>query len=107
MSQPYGAAISGSSAESGQKHRSGPNFQFLPNLSDLSSDASLTVTIAGTPNPGSVTATLYKDKSGSDDKIADLSNGSTFDASDVDSDDNYYIADPSGATEDFVVYFSA
>lgn len=104
MSQPYGATVSGSSPESGQKHRSGPNFQFL---SGLPSDGSFTVTIAGTPNPGSVTATLYKDKSGSDEEIASLSNGSTFDDDKVNSDDDYYIADPSGASEDFVVYFSA
>ena len=31
----------------------------------------------------------------------------TFDASDVDASSTYYIADPSGASEDFVVYFSA
>jgi hypothetical protein len=104
MSQPYGAAISGSSPEKGQSHRSGPNFQFLP---DLPSDTSLTVTITGTPNAGSVKATLYQDKTGSDKKIAALSNGSTFSTSDVDASDNYYIADPTGATEDFVIYFNA
>ncbi|HEX4495260.1 MAG TPA: hypothetical protein VIE43_06285 [Thermoanaerobaculia bacterium] len=106
MSQPYGAAISGSSKESGQSHRSGPNFQFLSGLPS-EDGATFTVTIAGTPNPGSVSATLYQDKSGSDKKIATVSNGSTFDVSGVDSSDNYYIADPSGATEDFVVYFTA
>jgi hypothetical protein len=104
MSQPYGAAVSGSSPESGQKHRSGPNFQFLPGVP---SSGSFTVAITGTPNPGSVTATLYKDKSGSDEEIASLSNGSTFDADKVNSDGDYYVADPSGATEDFIVYFSA
>jgi hypothetical protein len=93
MSQPYGAAISGSSPMPGQDHRSGPNFQFLP---DLPSDGTVTVTITGTPNPGAITAQLYKD----------LSNGATFDVSKVDSDDDYYIYSPSGATEDFVVYFS-
>jgi hypothetical protein len=104
MSQPYGAAISGSSHESGQSHRSGPNFQFLDGSP---SEGSFTVTIAGTPNPGAVSATLYQDKSGSDKKIADLSNGATFDASSVSSSNDYYVADPSGASEGFVVYFNA
>ena len=105
MSQPYGAAVSGSSPESGQKHRSGPNFQFLPGLP---TSGSLTVTIAGTPNPGSVDAHLYKDNSlGKDDDIGSFKTGGVIDASKVNSDDSYYLADPSGATEDFIVYFSA
>jgi hypothetical protein len=105
MSQPWGAAISGSSTESGQKHRSGPNFQFLPGVP---SSGDLTVTIDATPNAGAVTANLYKDVSlGSDKLISAISMGGTFDASGVDASSTYYIADPSGASEDFVVYFSA
>ncbi len=105
MSQPYAAAISGSSTESGQSHRSGPNFQFLPGSP---TEGDLTVTFDGTPNPGSITANLYQDVSlGSDKNVASLSQGGTVDASKINADDSYYIADPSGATEDFVVYFSA
>lgn len=103
MSQPYGAAISGKSPEPDQNHRSGPNFQFLP---DLPSTGNLTVTITGTPDPASTSAKLYKDQSFSDEFIADLSNGATFDVTLVNSSDSYYVYDPSGATEDFVVYFS-
>jgi hypothetical protein len=105
MTQPYGAAISGSSTESGQKHRSGPNFQFLP---DVPTSGNLTVTIDATPDPSAITANLYQDVSlGSDKLISALSPGATFDASDIDASNSYYVADPSGATEDFVVYFSA
>jgi hypothetical protein len=105
MTQPYGAAISGSSTESGQKHRSGPNFQFLP---DVPTSGSLTVTIDATPNPSAITANLYQDVSlGSDKLILELSPGASLAASDIDASNSYYVADPSGATEDFVVYFSA
>lgn len=103
MSQPYGAAISGKSPEPNQDHRSGPNFRFLP---DLPSTGNLTVTITGTPNPASASAKLYRDKSFSDEFIANLSNGATFAASLVNSGDDYYVSDPKSATEDFVVYFS-
>jgi hypothetical protein len=106
MSQPYGAAISGSSTESGQHHRSGPNFQFLPGLPQ---SGELIVTITGTPNPTSVKANLYMDVTlGSDKLIANLSQSSSFGITkDVTTSGSYYVADPSGASEDFVVYFSA
>ena len=104
MSQPYGAAVSGSSPEKGQSHRSGPNFQFLPGLP---TSGTLTITIAGTPNPGAVYAILYKDKTGSDEKITGFTTGGVVDADKLNSSDGFYIADPSGATEDFIVYFSA
>ena len=91
-------------AESGQAERCGPNFKFLPSLP---SSVELTVTITGTPNPGSVKAKLYKDQFGADEFIADLSDGATLDSSRVNAEDDYYIASPSGATENFIVYFSA
>lgn len=105
MSQPYGAAISSKSPLHGQKHRSGPNFRFLKTLPRK---RQITVTITGTPNPDSVKAQLFKDHLGLDKSIADLSNGSTFDGSKI-KDPNlqdYYIGNPSGATEDFVVIFT-
>lgn len=104
MSQPFGAAISGSGPESGQSHRSGPNFQFLSTVPD---SGNLTVTITGTPNPDDVSANLKKDEAFSDSTIGSLSNGGTIEAKKVNSEDNFYIADPDKASEDFVVYFSA
>ncbi len=105
MSQPWGAAISGSSTESGQKHRSGPNFQFLPGVP---SSGDLTATIDGTPNAGAINANLYQDVSlGSDKLIGGFATGGVIDASKIDASNTYYLADPSGASEDFVVYFSA
>lgn len=107
MSQPYGAGISGSSKESGQSNRSGPNFNFLDTVP--TDDTEITVNITGTPSPDSVSFKLMQDKSFSDPSWGPYSNGDTFKASDVglDAGNDYYLADPSNATEDFVVYFSA
>ena len=91
-------------AESGQSERCGPNFKFLPGLP---SGVELTVTITGTANPGSVKAKLYRDQFGADEFISDLSDGATLDSAKVNTDDEYYIASPSGATGNFIVYFSA
>jgi hypothetical protein len=93
-----------SKIEPGQGDRCGPNFKFLPTLP---SGIKLTVTITGTSNPGSVKAKLYRDQFGEDEFIADLSDGATLDAAIINTDDEYYIASPSGATGNFIVYFSA
>jgi|SRR5215216_3668814 len=104
MNESQAADILGAMAEVGQGERCGPNFQFLPTLP---SDAQLIVTITGTRYPGSVKAKLYRDKFGADEFIADLSDGAYLDAAKIDTDDEYYIASPSGATGNFIVYFSA
>src|ERR1051325_943711 len=101
MNESQVADILTAVSEIGQGERCGPNFKFLPNLPPY---AELSVTITGTQYPGSVKATLYRDKFGADEFVAHISNGSYLDASKIDTDDEYYIASPSGATGNFIVY---
>ena len=98
---PYGTVVSEPQPQSGQNNRSSVNFNFL------------SVPSSGTLQPyfyqnnvlvDTINAVLMQDRTFRVDKvITALSPGKTFDASEVNVDDNYYVATPHGATENFVV----
>lgn len=96
--QSIAAAVSEESAESDQKNRSGPNFQFL----NVPSSGEITSIVTS-----GITATLMHDIGGGNDEvISSVSDNGTFDAGKVETGANYYIASPNGATSNFVVYFN-
>lgn len=100
--QSIAAAVSESAPESDQTNRSGPNFQFLK----VPSSGDISVVMTGASGAAGITATLMHDIGGNNDEvIASLTQNGTFPASKVHTGDyNYYIAAPSNASSNFVVY---
>lgn len=101
--QSIAAAISEDQPMSGQKNRSGVNFQFLA----VPSSGVITSYFTGVSGAPGITATLVHDIGGGNDEIvASLSQAGTFDASKVATgNNNYYIASPDSAGGNFVVIF--
>lgn len=104
MSTPHAAGVSATKPLHGQDHRSGPDFQFLPTVPEK---GTITVhIIKGDDNPEAIVAKM-KERSGTiDPTITTIKEGSTFDGDKLSWAGKYYIADPSGATATFVVYFT-
>jgi hypothetical protein len=97
--QPIAANVSANAPLAGQKSRSSQNFRFL-NLPTDGSNITVT-TVTG------ITFRLNKDVShGNDENIGTFSNQSQFDSSKVNTSDNYYIASPTSATQNFEVTFT-
>lgn len=81
----------------GESHRSSRNFQLLSNNGN-------TIVVSCTPG---ISFDIQQDKSGSDPTIkSGACNGTEIDASKMNTSDYYYIADPKGATVNFVVTLS-
>jgi len=80
-----------------ESHRSSPNFQLLSNNGN---------TIVVSCAPG-ISFDIQQDKSGTDPTIkSGACNGTEIDANKMYASDYYYIADPKGATVNFLVTLS-
>ena len=96
--QPIAAQVSAPKPLSGQKARASENFQFLA----VPSSGSITVSM-----PSGISCILSQDiKAGNDKEIAPISNGTSFQASKVQTGNNYYFASPAGAPTNFAVTLS-
>lgn len=101
--QDIGAVVSLPSPQSGQLNRSSNNFQFLA----VPGSGSITASIQGNGNAGTLTCVLVHDIGGGNDvDISPIQQGQTFAASLVETGANYYIASPNGAGTNFAVFFS-
>lgn len=105
MSQPVASATSAPSPIEGNNHNSSLNFQFL----ELPASGSLTIQVTDNPDSSTLDFTLWHVKGGlPDQKVkSGLTNGSTVAVSDVELGANYYIGDPHGTSQNFVVVFMA
>ncbi|MGE4070481.1 MAG: hypothetical protein AB7E72_04845 [Lysobacterales bacterium] len=92
------AGASEDKPQSGQKHRSGPNFQLLSNDGNQ-------ITLSGPPG---VVFDVKQDKSAATDPtpISSATNGTVVPGGTLKTGTNYYIANPQHATSGFAVTFS-
>ena len=96
--QEIASVVSEDAPLEGQAHRSSPDFQF----SAVPESGNISVVM-----PDGITATLMHEKGAwPDENVAAIANGTAFDADKVETGANYYIADPSGASGNFIVTFN-
>src|SRR4051794_19646945 len=104
--QPIAAVVSASGPLSGQKNRSSQNFQFFV----LPSSGNVTGQVSQSPGSGSINATVFHEKGGSNDVIVgQIANGAVTIAANklATGGANYYIASPQNAGSlNFEVTFS-
>lgn len=94
------AGYSAPSPLSGQKNRSGPNFQ-------LSANNKSTITLNVYPDGGGIVFDVKQDVTGSDPTpISNATNGTKVTGDTLATGKNYYIANPKHASADFVVTFT-
>lgn len=93
--QAIASQVSAPKPLSGQKARSSNNFQFL----EVPGSGAISVSM-----PSGISCILSQDiKNGNDKEIAPISNGTSFLASKVKTNTNYYFATPAGAPTNFAV----
>jgi hypothetical protein len=97
------SGVSEGNHEGGQNNRSGPNFRFL----SVPSSGDISVLLQGAAVTGTTpTAILVEDRGGKTDiDIAAIETGTTFPASRVKTDQDYYLATPTDFVGKFVAVF--